>query len=324
MASIPVVDLSDFTSGAAPARERFIRQFGDGLREFGFVTIDRHAVPLDLTHRVFELSERLFSLPESTKRRYILPDAGGARGYTAFGKEKALGAPAHDLKEFWHVGQDDVSGALAELYPRNVWPDVPELGQFRHYVLELFRALERCAASLLEATALYLRLEQDHFSKMAVQGNSVLRIIHYPPVDPEAPVSAVRAAAHEDINLVTLLCEATTGGLELKSRDGRWMPISSLDGQIVADAGDMLQLATNGVIPSTTHRVVNPATGLNRSRYSMPFFVHPRPEVLLKPADTTVDADRPAKYAPITAHDYLTERLRAIGLYDADPYQRVS
>jgi isopenicillin N synthase-like dioxygenase len=324
MPSIPVVNLSDYSKGTPQERERFIRTFGDGLREFGFVTVDQHAVPLDLTHRVFELSERLFALPEATKRGYILPNSGGARGYTAFGKERAVGAPAHDLKEFWHVGQDDVTGPLADLYPRNVWPEGPNLGQFRHYVLELFRALERCAASLLEATALYLRLEQSHFAQMAVQGNSVLRIIHYPPVEEGVPASAVRAAAHEDINLITLLCEATTGGLELKTRDGRWLPVSSLDGQIVADAGDMLQLATNGMIPATTHRVVNPETGRNRSRYSMPFFVHPRPEVLLQPASTTVSPERPAKYTPITAHDYLTERLRAIGLYDADPLAQVS
>jgi isopenicillin N synthase-like dioxygenase len=322
MPNIPVVNLRDFTHGTPDERTRFIRTFGDGLREFGFVTVDRHEVPIDLTHRLFEAAASFFALPGETKRKYILPEAGGARGYTAFGKERAVGATAHDLKEFWHVGQEDVSGALAAMYPRNVWPG--EIGLFKHTVLGIFRALDACALELLKAAALYLGLEEHHFSSMAEQGNSVLRIIHYPPVEENAPVNAVRAAAHEDINLITLLCEASTGGLEIKTRDGKWQAVRSLDGQIVVDAGDMLQLATNGLIPSTTHRVVNPPTGNNRSRYSMPFFVHPRPEVLLQPAPTTVPAGEAPKYQPITAHDYLTERLRAIGLYDADPYNTVS
>jgi isopenicillin N synthase-like dioxygenase len=321
MAGIPVVDLHDFTHGTKAERERFVKTFGDGLVEFGFVTVDRHEVPVDLTHRVFELASQFFALPVETKRKYILPEAGGARGYTAFGKERAVGATAHDLKEFWHVGQESVSGELAKLYPGNVWPG--ELPGFRPTILEIFRSLDRCAQHLLKATALYLKLDETHFSSMAEQGNSVLRIIHYPPIPENAPVDAVRAAAHEDINLITLLCEASTGGLEIKTRDGKWMPVSSLDGQIVADAGDMLQLATNAVIPSTTHRVVNPPTGNNKSRFSMPFFVHPRPEVLLEPAAPTVGADGP-KYAAITAHDYLTDRLRKIGLYDADPFKTVS
>ncbi len=321
MAGIPVVNLHDFTHGTPAERERFIKTYGDGLREFGFVTVDRHEIPLDLTHRVFEQSARFFALPEAAKRQYIIPEAGGARGYTAYGKERAVGAVAHDLKEFWHVGQEDVSEALAKLYPRNVWPS--ELPGYRATVLEIYRSLERCALHLLKATALYLKLEENHFSSMAEQGNSVLRIIHYPPIPENAPVNAVRAAAHEDINLITLLCEASSGGLELKSRDGSWLPISSLDGQIVCDAGDMLQLATNGVIPATTHRVVNPPTGNNKPRYSMPFFVHPRPEVMLEPAKTTLGAEGP-KYKAITAHDFLTERLRQIGLYDADPFTTVS
>lgn len=321
MAGIPVVNLKDFTHGTKGERERFVKTYGDGLREYGFVTVDNHEVPIDLTHRVFELSAQFFALPDDAKRRYIVPGAGGARGYTAYGKERAVGATAHDLKEFWHVGQEKVTGDLARLYPHNVWPE--EIGPFRHTILEIFRALDRCALHLLKATAIYLELEEDHFSSMAEQGNSVLRIIHYPPVPENANPSAVRAAEHEDINLITLLCEASTGGLEIKTRDGKWLPIRSLDGQIVCDAGDMLQLATNGVIPATTHRVVNPPTGNNKSRFSMPFFVHPRPEVLLEPAKTTIGAEG-AKYKAITAHDFLTERLRAIGLYDADPYNTVS
>ena len=322
MQSVPVVNLADYGQGTPQERDRFIRTVGEGLLEFGFVTVDRHQVPLDLTHRVFELAERLFALPEEAKRKYILPGTGGARGYTAFGKERAVGAKAHDLKEFWHVGQDAVTGELATLYPKNVWPTESQLAQFRHYVLEIYRALERVADTLLEATALYLQLDQRHFADMATDGNSVLRIIHYPPVPPDADPQAVRAAAHEDINLITLLCEATTGGLELQTRDGKWLPITSLEGQIVADAGDMLQLATNGVIPATTHRVVNPQ-GPNRSRYSMPFFVHPRPEVLLDPKVMAKPGETP-KFEARTAHDFLTARLHEIGLYAADPYQTIS
>lgn len=321
MSTIPVVNLKDFTHGTAAERERFIKTYGDGLMEFGFVTVDRHEVPIDLTHRVFEQAQQFFGQPEATKRQYIVPGTGGARGYTAFGKERALGAKVSDLKEFWHVGQEDVSGALAELYPRNVWPT--ELEDFKPTVLSIYRSLDACAQQLLKATALYLGMEEDYFAQMSRGGNSVLRIIHYPPVGEDAEPGAVRAAAHEDINLITLLCEASTGGLELLTRDGKWRSISSLQGQIVADSGDMLQLATNGVIPSTTHRVVNPPTDLNKSRYSMPFFVHPRPEVLLDPAPFVKEGETP-KYQAKTAHEYLTERLHAIGLYDADPYQRIS
>lgn len=321
MGTIPVVNLKDFTHGSAAERDRFIKTYGDGLMEFGFVTVDRHEVPVELTHRVFEQAQQFFGQSEEIKRKYIVPGTGGARGYTAFGKEKALGAKVSDLKEFWHVGQEDVSGALAELYPRNVWPS--ELSEFKHTVLGMYRSLDVCAQQLLKATALYLGMDEDYFAQMSRGGNSVLRIIHYPPVGEDAAPGAVRAAAHEDINLITLLCEASTGGLELLTRDGKWRSISSLQGQIVADSGDMLQLATNGVIPSTTHRVVNPPTDLNKSRYSMPFFVHPRPEVLLDPAPFVKEGEEP-KYKAKTAHEYLTERLHAIGLYDADPYQRIS
>lgn len=321
MGSIPVIDLHDFTHGTPAEQERFVRTWGDGLREFGFCTVDHHEVPLELVHRVFEVAQRFFTQPAELKRQYILQGTGGARGYTAFGKERAVGAKAHDLKEFWHVGQEDVGPELAKLYPRNVWPS--EVPEFQSTMLEVYRSLERCASHLLQATALYLDMPRHYFADMAVHGNSVLRLIHYPPVPADAEPEAVRAAAHEDINLITLLCEATSGGLELLTRDGKWLPIKSLDGQIVADSGDMLQWATNAVIPSTTHRVVNPDPSVNEARYSMPFFVHPRPEVVLDPKPF-VTADRPAKYQPITAHEYLTQRLREIGLYDQDPMQTIA
>ena len=248
---LPPVDFNDWAADF----EGFSRRLGDSFVRYGFCVIAHHDLDLARIDRALAAGRAFFALPEDVKRRYVT-GAGGQRGYTPFGVETARDSQHFDLKEFWHVGQDKVSGELAKLYPQNVWPE--EIGPFRHTILEIYRALDRCALQMLRATALYLQLEENHFSSMAEQGNSVLRIIHYPPVPENANPSAVRAAEHEDINLITLLCEASTGGLEIKTRDGKWLPIRSLDGQIVCDAGDMLQLATNGVIPATTHRAVNP------------------------------------------------------------------
>lgn len=311
MRSIPVVDLQNFTHGDAASQEDFVRRFGDGLTEFGFVTLDRHGVPQELIRRAFDVTARLFALPDEAKQRCVVPASKGNRGYVPFGRERAVGARLADLKEFWHVGQDVIRPEHAALYEPNVWPDDPAVSDFREVSLSLYRALESVALTSLRAVARYLRLPDGHFSDMAVDGNSILRLIHYPPVPSDVPAGAVRAAAHEDINLLTLLVESTTGGLELQTRDGAWLPVHSLSGQIVLDAGDMLQRATNGVIPATTHRVVNPS-GPNITRYSLPFFTHPRPEVLLAPAATTVTPERPAQYEPITARAFLEERLMAI------------
>jgi isopenicillin N synthase-like dioxygenase len=243
----------------------------------------------------------------------VVPGSQGNRGYVPFGRERAVGAAAADLKEFWHIGQETIRPEYRDAYAPNVWPDAPVLAGFRETALAFYRGLEGCAHAALRAVALYLGLPEHHFADMIVDGNSVLRLIHYPPVPPDAPPHAVRAAAHEDINLVTLLVEGTSGGLEIQTRDGAWLPVHSLAGQIVLDAGDMLQLCTNGAIPSTTHRVVNPE-GPNVPRYSMPFFTHPRPDVLLEPAPGTVTATRPARYAPLRAHEFLSQRLRAIAV----------
>ncbi len=311
MRSIPVVDLRAFTHGDAASQSDFVQRFGAGLAEFGFVTLDQHGVAPDLIRRAFDVTARLFALPDDVKQRCIVPAAKGNRGYVPFGRERAVGARLADLKEFWHVGQETIRPEHAALYDRNAWPDDAAVADFREVSLALYRALESVALVALRAVARYLQLPDDHFASMAVDGNSILRLIHYPPVPADVPEGAVRAAAHEDINLLTLLVESTTGGLELLTRDGQWIPVHSLSGQIVLDAGDMLQRATNGVIPSTTHRVVNPS-GPNVTRYSLPFFTHPRPEVLLSPAATTVTAERPARYEPITAQAFLEERLRAI------------
>lgn len=311
MRSIPVVDMRAFTHGDQAQRRDFVRRFGDGLAEFGFVTLDQHGVSQELIQRAFDVTARLFALPDDAKNACVVPAAKGNRGYVPFGKERAVGARVSDLKEFWHVGQETIRPEHEGVYDRNAWPDAPSVSDFRETTLALYAALESVALTSLRAVALYLDLPEDHFASMAVDGNSILRLIHYPPVPDDIPEGAVRAAAHEDINLVTLLVESTTGGLELKTRDGEWIPVHSLAGQIVLDAGDMLARATNGVIPSTTHRVVNPS-GPNVTRYSLPFFTHPRPEVVLAPAPTTVTPERPAKHPPITAGEFLDERLRAI------------
>jgi isopenicillin N synthase-like dioxygenase len=311
MRSIPVVDLRAFTHGDAASQEDFVARFGAGLAEFGFVTLDHHGVSPDLIRRAFDVTARLFALPRAALDRCVVPASKGNRGYVAFGRERAVGAPLADLKEFWHVGQETIRPEHAGVYDPNVWPDDPSVADFREVSVAFYRALESVALVGLRAVARYLRLPDDHFASMAVDGNSILRLIHYPPVPADVPAGAVRAAAHEDINLMTLLVESTTGGLELQTRDGTWIPVHSLAGQIVLDAGDMLQRATNGLIPATTHRVVNPS-GPNVTRYSLPFFTHPRPEVVLAPAATTVAPDRPARYAPITAQAFLEERLRAI------------
>jgi isopenicillin N synthase-like dioxygenase len=311
MEQVPVVDVRAFTQGSAHEQAAFVRRFGDALESLGFVTLDHHGIDPALVQRAFDETRALFALPEADKLRCVVPESAGNRGYVAFGRERAVGAKVSDLKEFWHVGQEDLPATSREVYQPNVWPDAPSAVGFRPAALDLYRALERTALTMLVAVARHLGAPDDWFSSMAQQGNSVLRLIHYPPVPDDAPAGAVRAAAHEDINLVTLLVESTSGGLEIKTRDGRWIPVHALHGQIVLDAGDMLQRCTNGRIPSTTHRVVNPR-GPNVERYSMPFFTHPRPECLLAPVEGTVTADRPALAPPITAHDFLSERLRAI------------
>lgn len=310
--SIPTVDLSDYASGDAGARDRFVRTLGGGLREFGFLNVEGHGIDQPLIRRVYDLWKRFFEMEVEEKRRYTGAQ-GGARGYTAFGIEHAKDNPHPDLKEFWHVGQEEREGReLPPDYPPNVWPqEVPEL---REPTVRLYRRLEDVAADLLRALADSFELPRETFAGMMDFGNSLLRIIHYPVVPQGVEPGSVRAAAHEDINLITLLCESTDSGLEILSRDGEWLPVSTGPGQIVVDAGDMLSRVTNEVVPATTHRVVNPPDGSGRERYSMPFFVHPYSDCDLTILPRFVSADRPPKYPPITAGQFLEERLREIGL----------
>ncbi|HEX2252741.1 MAG TPA: 2-oxoglutarate and iron-dependent oxygenase domain-containing protein [Thermoanaerobaculia bacterium] len=310
--TIPTIDLSDYTAGGPDTRSALIRTLGDGLREFGFLNVEGHGIDSGLIRSTYDLWQRYFELPEEVKRQYSGIE-GGARGFTPFGIEHAKGRTQADLKEFWHVGQDDPpEGASRQVYPPNVWPqEIPEL---REPTLRLYKALERVAENLLVALAEYFDLPKNTFAGMMGGGQSILRVIHYPALEGAPEPGAVRAAEHEDINLITLLCEATEAGLEILTREGDWLPVQAAPGQIVVDAGDMLSRCTNEVVPATTHRVVNPPDSENRDRYSMPFFVHPRPEVDLTVMDRFVTDDRPAKFPPITAGQFLEQRLREIGL----------
>ncbi len=309
--NIPTIDLDDYLTGDAADRDRMVKTLGDGLVEFGFLNVEGHGIDSDLVRGTYDLWQRFFALPEEVKKRYAGVD-DGSRGFTPFGVEHAKDSPLPDLKEFWHVGQEPPAGHLLHgVYPGNVWPvEIPEI---RQPTQRLYKTLERVAENLLRALADYFDLPRETFASMMQAGNSVLRVIHYPPVSPEHD-PAVRASAHEDINLITLLCEATDSGLEILTREGDWLAVETGEGQIVVDAGDMLSRCTNGVVPATTHRVVNPPSAANRERYSMPFFVHPFPSCDLAVKERFVSADHPPKFPPITAGEFLDQRLREIGL----------
>ncbi|MFN7133155.1 MAG: isopenicillin N synthase family dioxygenase [Myxococcales bacterium] len=311
--NIPTISLADYTSGDPERKDRFVQAFGQALIEFGFVGIKDHGVPDDLIRRTYTAIKAFFALPEETKRRYEIPGAGGQRGYTPFGREHAKTRTAPDLKEFFHVGRDlPPNHPHRSAYGDNVWPE--EVPEFRTTTQALYTALDDAAAEMLEALALYFRIEPDYFKNMAKGGNSILRPIHYPPLSPDAPRDAVRAAEHEDINLITLLCEGTASGLQILTRQGEWIDIETTEGSIIVDSGDMLFRATNGVVPSTTHRVVNPPAAKNTERYSIPFFVHPYPECQLDALPLFVTEENPRRWPAITADGFLRERLREIGL----------
>ena len=271
----------------------------DALADTGFVVVTDHGIDLSRLHDAYTQVEAFFARPEEEKRRYMV-GADGQRGYTPFGREHAKDADAPDLKEFWHVGRGEIAP--------NVWPDEPR--GFREQVAWLYDALDALGLRLLRALTEPLGVAPDTFEKMAAGGNSVLRLLHYPPLAPDADPRSVRAAAHEDINLITLLVSASAAGLELKDRSGAWRAVEAPPDSVIVDVGDMLSRITNGRLPATTHRVVNPE-GPNTSRYSMPFFLHPRPDALL----SVFDQYRDGSEAPdITGGDFLAERLRQIGL----------
>jgi len=291
----------------------FAQKLGRSFEEYGFAIIADHGIPDALIQRAEDQAKAFFALPDATKRRYHIEGGGGARGYTPFGIETAKGATAFDLKEFWHVGRELAHGhPFRDHMPDNVWPT--ELAGFRDTFEELFATFDRTGLKILKAIARFLRIDEDYFIDTVRDGNSVMRLLHYPPIQGE-PGSNVRAGAHEDINTITLLLGAEEAGLELLTKDGRWIPVSPKPGELVVNIGDMLQRLTNGQLRSTTHRVVNPPPERRGfSRYSMPYFLHFRSDFLIEPLPGTVPAGEQPKWPPITANDYLQERLREIKL----------
>lgn len=309
---VPTLSLSAYTKGDEKQRAEFVSLLFSVMKDYGFVILKDHDVSIDLLKKSYDLLEKLYSLDSKAKIQYISPQGGGQRGYTAFGTEQAKDAQVKDLKEFWHVGREvEIGHPFAKYYPKNIWPDT-EVPEFRPTFEKLFQQLEYAGIQMMEALTGPLQVERNFFRNMVEEGNSILRLLHYPPIPEGVDPRCIRAAAHEDINFITLLPAATQSGLQLKDRDGSWLDIESDFGALIVDAGDMLARLTNDVIPSTTHRVINPIGGKNVSRYSMPFFMHPNPEALLSCLPSC--KGEVAKYPDITAHAFLMQRLREIGL----------
>lgn len=295
--------------------ESFSRALGASFERYGFAVIDQHGLDLALLDAALSDTKAFFALPEATKRAYHVPGSGGARGYTPFGIETAKGAATHDLKEFWHIGRDlPPEHPYRRYMPDNLWPT--EVSRFRDSLSALYAALDAVGARILTAVARRLGLDPHWFDETVREGNSILRLLHYPPVTDRAAAGHVRAGAHEDINVITLLLGAEEAGLEILAKDengdGRWLPVAPPPGAIVCNIGDMLQRLTNGRLPSTTHRVVNPAPErMGVSRYSTPFFLHFEPEFVIETLPGCAGPDRPE---PITADVFLQQRLREIKL----------
>ena len=293
--------------------EGFAQKLGRSFEDYGFAIIADHGIPDALIHRAEEKAKAFFALPEEVKRKYLVPGGGGARGYTPFGIETAKGAKAHDLKEFWHVGRHLPEGhRFRDHMPDNLWPS--EVPSFRDTFQELYGTFDTAGLKVLKAIARYLKIDEHFFEDAVRDGNSVLRALHYPP-QKEPTGQHIRAGAHEDINAITLLLGAEEAGLELLTKDKRWIPVSPRPGELVINIGDMLQRLTNGRLRSTSHRVVNPAPErAAHARYSMPFVLHFRSDFCIEALPETVPAGEQPKWPPITANDYLQERLREIKL----------
>ncbi|MCE2893275.1 MAG: isopenicillin N synthase family oxygenase [Flammeovirgaceae bacterium] len=313
---VPSLDLADFTGGDPIKREKFVADLGTAYKDIGFVAIRNHYLTDDLSARLYDVIKRFFALPDSAKQRYEIEGLAGQRGYIGKGKEHAKGRNTGDLKEFYHVGQEVLDGdPIKKEYPDNIWPT--ELPEFESIALDVYQRLEQTGVQMLRAIALYLQLPENYFDQRVKHGNSILRPIHYFPIEnPDAvPADAVRAAEHGDINLITLLMGASADGLQVLRRDGKWIPITALPEQLVVNVGDMLERLTNKKLKSTIHRVVNPPRSqMNKPRYSIPFFMHPRSEMSLAALPGCVDEANPKMWDDITAGDFLNQRLREIGL----------
>ena len=311
--SIPVVNIADFLSGDPQLKQAFVNQLGKAYEEVGFVAVKNHGIADDLIADLYKYVQQFFALPLYVKKKYEIPGLAGQRGYTSFGKEHAKGSDAPDLKEFFQFGQivEDKDPIKSE-YPDNV--KVEEVPGFNATFEKAYRAFEKSGRALLQAIALYLGLDEHYFDEHIHNGNSILRAIHYPPITQE-PKSAIRAEQHEDINLITLLVGASADGLQILTKKNEWVGVTSLADQIVVNVGDMLQRLTNNKLKSTTHRVVNPPRELwHTSRFSIPFFLHPRSHMSLACLESCIDDTHPKAYPDATAGEYLDERLREIGL----------
>ena len=303
---IPSLDLGDFLSGNKELKQQFVNDLGAAYAEIGFVSIKNHGISKKTIDTLYDKIKEFFALPEEIKKKYELAETGGQRGYTSFGKEHAKDSNEGDLKEFWHFGQE----VHSHEYPQNV--HVSEIPDFLRTGLKAYKEFEMSGRNILKAIALYLDLDEDYFEKYVINGNSILRPIHYPPIE-NTSTSAVRAGAHEDINLITLLIGASAEGLQVLTHKGEWIDVTAIEGHIIVNVGDMLQRLTNGVLRSTTHRVINPeGNKALTSRYSVPFFLHPISSMPLNCLDSCVKTQK--LFEDITAGEYLTERLREIGL----------
>ncbi|MBI1221533.1 MAG: isopenicillin N synthase family oxygenase [Bacteroidetes bacterium] len=311
--SIPSIDLSDFTSGDPLRKAAFVNSLGQAYERIGFVALKNHGLSQELENKLYAQVKAFFNAPLEIKKKYEIEGLGGQRGYTSFGKEHAKGSLVGDLKEFWHFGQEVTDGdPIKEEYPENVI--VEELPEFNKIGMTAYKTLENTGRSVLQAIALFLGLDEHWFDAKIHNGNSILRPIHYGPITHE-PKTAVRAGAHEDINLITLLMGASADGLQILTKQNEWVGVTALPNQIVVNVGDMLQRLANNRLRSTTHRVVNPPhEKWNESRYSIPFFLHPRSDMRLDCLKSCIDENHPLSYAPISAGEYLDERLKEIGL----------
>jgi isopenicillin N synthase-like dioxygenase len=313
MKFVPKLDLADFNSSNPEIKSKFVSELGYAYEQIGFVAIRNHGISPEIIANAYDSIRAFFEMPLSIKSLYDDSEGGGQRGYTGFGKEHAKDRNTGDLKEFWHFGQYiDTSDLNAPLYPKN--KIVQELPLFNESGERLYKSLENTGIQILKAIALYLNLEEDYFTPMVWNGNSILRAIHYPPITAD-PQDAIRAGEHEDINLITLLVGASADGLEVRNREGTWIGITEVEDHIVVNVGDMLQRLSNDRLISTTHRVINPPPEKwSEPRFSIPFFLHPRPEARLDSLETCISDENPKKYPDCSANDFLLQRLREIGL----------
>lgn len=313
MQNIPSVDLRDFLSDDPARKQKFVNEIGSAFEDIGFVALKGHFLNDQLVEELYGEIRSFFSLPLETKRSYEIPGIGGQRGYVSFGTEHAKGRKEGDLKEFWHFGQYvSENSKYASEYPENV--TVAELPRFNVVGKEAYQMLEKTGVYVLRALALRLGLDEFYFDNYAKDGNSILRPIHYPPITSE-PANAIRAAAHGDINLITLLMGAQGKGLQVQNHNGDWIDAIAEPDELVINVGDMLSRHTNNKLKSTIHQVVNPPRELwGTSRYSVPFFMHPVSDMPLNCLENCIDAENPKQFDDITAGDYLYERLVDLGL----------